>query len=273
MTYYPENLNISLSRLRNYYDYPFKLLIHNDNPAACITVGYVQNILHRPGVKLLIHNNTRNVGCFNSRMNCIRLMKENQSMQSQWFLFIDDDDVLLTPKLTKEYAPVINHNALVVHRLREVLSLINNPCYYSGRSEYIVEEKPKDGCVGIPYDMKTYFEFYGLIQPFIPTLYKIYGTEKIMEPDDVILMYMFRMFLEHKLGLTTEQMPEYMGRFASNNYSYALTFLEDRRGRYKIATGVADLRYGDNPTGISYISLYNEISAAFYKYLAELPKK
>ncbi|MDR2413172.1 MAG: hypothetical protein LBD50_03095 [Rickettsiales bacterium] len=267
LTYYPENLLISLSRLRGYRDYPFKLLIHNDNPAQRISWNYINGILCRPDVPIFIHNNEKNIGCLNSRLNSIRLMKESPALQSKWFIFIDDDDVLLEPRLIDGHAPVLNHNALVVRRLREVLSLIRDPHYHTGRSEFMHEEKPKDGCVGIPYDMRTYFEFYDKIQGFLPTLYKIYGTEKVMEPDDVILMYMFRIFLENKLNLTTAQMPEYMARFAQNSYSYALTYLEERRGRYEIAAGIADLRYGNNPTGISYESLYNDISGAFYKYL------
>lgn len=273
MTYYPENLNISLSRLRNYYDYPFKLLIHNDNPNVTITKERIQNILHRPNVPVFIHNNVKNLKHFYSRMNCIRLMKEKPEIRSRWFLFIDDDDVLLTPRLLDEYAPVINHNALVVHRLREVLSLIDNPIYYSGRSEFMEEEKPKAGCVGIPYDTETYFEFYDKIQRFLPTLNQIYGSDKIMEPDDCILMYMFRIFLEDKLDMNLDQIAEYIGRFQQSEYSYALTLLEDRRGRYEVPAEICDLRYGNNNSrGISYESLYNDISTAFYKYLADLRK-
>jgi glycosyltransferase involved in cell wall biosynthesis len=267
LTYYPENLRISLGRLRNYNDYPFKLVIHNDNPDRHLSWEHVNQILMRPDVPVLIHNNTKNLGCLNSRLNVIRLLREHPEMQSQWFIFIDDDDVLLTPRLQTEYAPVLNHNALVVRRLREVLSLIDDPNYYSGRSPFIEEEHPKDGCVGIPYDMQTYFEFYDVLKPFLPTLYKIYGTERVMEPDDVILMYLFRMFLEKKLNTDINGIAEYVAQFAREEYSYALTYLEERRGRYFIENGVADLRYGDNPTGISYISLYNDISSAFYKYL------
>jgi glycosyltransferase involved in cell wall biosynthesis len=268
LTYYPENLLVSLSRLRNYRDYPFKLLIHNDNPAENVTVDYVQGILNRPDVHVFVHNNEKNMAHFNSRMNVIKLMKDNPDIRSKWFIFIDDDDVLLRPKLIDGYAPVLNQNALVVRRLREVLSLIRDPDYYPGRSEFMQEEKPKDGCVGIPYDTQTYFEFYDKIQGFLPTLYQIYGSERVMEPDDVILMYMFRIFLEDKLGLSCEEMPEYMARFAQDSYSYALTYLEDRRGRYETTPGVVDLRYGrENPTGMSYESLYFAISDAFYEYL------
>jgi len=267
LTFYPENLLISLSRLRNYRDYPFKLIIHNDNPAEKVFFDYVDGILNRPDVFVLIHNNEENMAHFNSRLNVIRLMKENPALQSKWFIFIDDDDVLLTPRLIDGYAPVLNHNALVVRRLREVLSLIRDPNYYSGRSKFMEEDKPKVGCTGIPYDMQTYFEFYDRVQGFLPTLYQIYGTERVMEPDDVILQYMFRIFLENKLGLEFAQMRGYMAQFAQDSYSYAITHLEDRRGRYPVAPGVADLRYGDNPTGISYESLYYAITEPFYNYL------
>jgi hypothetical protein len=33
------------------------------------------------------------------------------------------------------------------------------------------------------------------------------------------------------------------------------------------------LRYRNNPTGVSYASLYNSISGAFYNYLAGLKNK
>jgi len=272
LTFYPETLLISLSRLRNYRDYPFKLIIHNDNPAENVTFEYVDGILNRPDVYVFIHNNEKNMAHFNSRMNVIRLMKENVALQSKWFIFIDDDDVLLTPRLIDGYAPVLNQNALVAHRLREVLSLIRDPNYYSGRLEFVEEAKPKDGCVGIPYDMQTYFEFYDRIQGFLPTLYQIYGTERVMEPDDCILMYVFRSFLENKLGLKLEQMPEYIGQFAQDSYSYALTYLEERRGRYPVPPSVTDLRYGDNLAGMSYESLYLAISGPFYKYLGMKPR-
>ncbi len=268
MTYYHENLMISLSRLRNYFDYPFKLFIHNDEPSYKLTTEHVQNILRRPDVPLLIHNNDKNVGCFNSRMNVIKILRDTPEFQSQWFIFVDDDDVLLKPKLTKEYAPVINHNSLVVSRLREVLSLIDNPNYTPGRMQFVKEERPKAGCVGIPYDMKTYFDFYETIKGFFPTLYKICGTEKIMEPDDCILMYLFRIYMEKKMNLDFSGVAKYLEKFRVEDFSYALTYLENRQGRYKIEDGVYDLRYGNPPVGaVSYEKLYYEISGAFYKYM------
>ncbi|MCL2338522.1 MAG: glycosyltransferase [Proteobacteria bacterium] len=271
MTYYPENLRLSLSRLNHYKDYPFKLLVHNDNPAYTIDRQTLSDHgFIRDDVPIHIVNSPTNLAHFRARMNCIRALKENPSLRSQWMLFIDDDDILLTPRLIDERFPVLNHNALVVHRLREVLSLIDDPVYVSGRSPFMEEEKPKMGCVGIPYDTETFIEFYDAVQEFLPTLYQIYGTERVMEPDDVIIMYLFRIFIEHKMNLTTEQVGALFASHRQDAYAYALTYLEARAGRYPVQTGVCDLRYSNDQTGQrSYEQLYFDLSGAFYKYLWE----
>lgn len=268
-TYNTPNLRISLPALNRYIHqnsgkHHFKLLISNDNPDVVVNKNFVASMINfneLRGYKSL--NTTKNRGCLGNRLECI-LHAQEELGAIDYFMFIDDDDVILNPSFDS-YLPTINHHAVVTHRLLEVLKLIDSP-EVDLNNQYFEYEEWKMGCVGVGYYYPEYLRFIRHLQEFLPTLYRIYGSERVMEPDDVILMNLWRAWLE-----VTQAAPQGKSIYEfydnKDDFSYSLTFLEDRKGRYEVEEGLCDLRYGQWDGKTTYASIINPINEAYYKYL------
>jgi len=137
------------------------------------------------------------------------------------------------------------------------------------------------GCVGIAYAPEAWFGMMDMLRPWLPELYKIYGSERILEPDDVIYMILLRVYFEHTLAQKHGISPvEALRQILMNRnhpdcpyhdstaYSYALTMIEDRKGRYKVEAGVTDFRYGAEFGRFkNYEELKLAISKSLYSFL------
>jgi hypothetical protein len=152
------------------------------------------------------------------------------------------------------------HHAVVTHRLLEVLTLINEPVI-NLNNKHIEYEEWKAGIVGNAFDLKQYHRFICDAEGWFPELYKIYGSERIMEPDDMILHNMWLVWVGNTYGNYGEY-HENIDRF-----SYSLTYLEERLGRYYVEPGVCDLRYGEYDGHSRYADLYNPIWNEFDRYM------
>lgn len=203
-------------------------------------------------------NTDENLGCFHNRMKCIKTAYK-EFKDTKFFMFVDDDDVVLNPLFdSKKFG--IMHRGVVTHRLLEVLTLINEPVVDLTNKHFEYEEW-KAGCVGNVFDLAEYHKFITDAEGWFPELYKIYGSKRIMEPDDMLIHHMWMIWLGNIYGNFAEQHENV------DRYSYSLTFLEDRQGRYYVEPGVRDLRYGEYDGHSSYRDLYNPVWNEFDRYM------
>lgn len=263
-TYYPQYLRISLSSIQRYINFHqtdrFAVVINNDNPERFVSEKFAREVsgLECP---LNIRNTFTNKGHLGARLDALDFLEEVQK-DINYFMFVDDDDVVLEPSF-EATTPTISHRACVVKRLQEVLGLIVDPNIPFG-NEHIEIEEWKMGCVGVPYKFKIYYQFIQDLKPWLPQLYEIYGSDRVGEPDDVILMNLWNVWLIYTYG----SLDNLFARKPAN-YSYALTYLEDRKGRYKVPKGVVDLRYGEWDGHTTYQSLIDPMIKSFQKFLNE----
>ena len=262
-TFYLPNLRISLSSIQRYIKqntrYKFNLLISNDNPNFTVTNEFVSDLIDLSIFKkVVILNTDKNVGCFHNRIKCIK-EGYNEFPDCKYFMFVDDDDVVLNPTFDSDAFGIIHH-AVVTHRLLEVLTLINEPIINLNNDKFEYEEW-KAGCVGNAFNLSLFHQFITDAEGWFPELYKIYGSERIMEPDDVIIHNMWLVWVGNVYGNFVEK-HEHVDR-----YSYSLTYLEERMGRYYVEPGICDLRYGEYDGNSNYADLYNPIWNGFDRYM------
>lgn len=266
-TFYLPNLRISLSGIQRYLRsnkrYKMVLTINNDNPNFTLTEEYVKQFIDVSLLDgLLILNTNENLGCFGARVKSIKATY-NEFPDVKYFMFIDDDDVVLNPTFDSDNLS-IRHRAVVTHRLLEVLTLIDEPVV-DLTNKNIEYEEWKAGCVGNPYKLKEFIQFLDDVNDWLPQLYEIYGSKRILEPDDCIIHVMWLVWAGNTYG-NYEEVQDYVDR-----YSYSLTLLEDRRGRYKVEEGICDLRYGLEWDGKTHYAktYYQPIWDSLDRYMKE----
>jgi hypothetical protein len=88
-----------------------------------------------------------------------------------------------------------------------------------------------------------------------------------MEPDDVILMNLWNVYLSNTYNIQSlDELSEKLFD-KKDRFSYSLTFLEDRKGRYEVEKGICDLRYGDWDGKTTYLSIIEPMIAGFDQYM------
>lgn len=263
-TYYPDYLRISLASINRYIeehaDKRFIVVINNDNEKLKVTRKFAREVSGL-SCDIFIRNTDKNKGHLGARLDALDFLRKIAPEDINYFMFVDDDDCVLNPSFDGK-VPTLSHRAVVTHRLLEVLKFINDPTVDLD-NQYIEYEEWKMGCVGVPYQFKVYYCFIETLKGFLPQLYQLYGSERVGEPDDVILMNLWNVYLQDRYGDLRPLFEE-----KSNNFSYALTYLEDRRGRYKVPEGVVDLRYGNRWDGkTTYASIIQPMIDTFRTYL------
>lgn len=250
-----------------------EVLINNDNPMTPVSDELAKYILGDK-IKFHIYNTDKNRGCFGNRIDAIYNAKE---LNPKHIFFCDDDDLVLMPKFNFTELQSVGHG-LVTKRLKEQLDLLVNPIPDIKNQFYEVEDR-KLGNVGISIQFDEYYKFITHLEGFLPDIYKIYGSERIFEPDDVIFMnlwyeYIFYHFCPDKCSegghLLEDVVYLWDNMFETPDvYTYSLLYIENRSGRYtNIDPNVCDLRYGTNWDGkTTYASIIDPMVKGYYKYL------
>lgn len=146
-TYNNENLAISvpgLARLQK----KFVLIIFNDNPETKIKQSDIRRLGYRG--KLHIINTKQNQGLCRARLEILDYVR-TKHIKSDWFIFVDDDDVLLTldaPRISEKHFAVIQNMAVIRTRLCDVLRVMKNPNDFTIDDENVYLVRPHVGLAG-----------------------------------------------------------------------------------------------------------------------------
>ena len=111
-TYYFSNLRISLPSIQRYIKqnlkYSFNLLLSNDNPNLKLTEEYISKFIDLSLFnKVVILNTDENLGQFRNRVKCIKRGYE-EFQDCKYFMFVDDDDVVLNPTFDSDKFGIIH---------------------------------------------------------------------------------------------------------------------------------------------------------------------
>ncbi len=146
-TFHNENLMISLSGLAR-LSKRATLIIHNDNPETKITKCDVRRMGFNGDVCII--NSEHNVGLLHARLAILDYVKKHK-INAEWFVFVNDDDVLLNldiPKIGNNHFAIIQNMAVVRTRLIDVLRIIKNPDNFTVDDENVYLVRPHIGMIG-----------------------------------------------------------------------------------------------------------------------------
>lgn len=243
--------------------YEFSVLIHNDNPLYKVDEKLVRQFISKDYLDdehLKFVNVKENLGCFKARINAFDWTDFYFGGKDiKYFMYLDDDDVILSPDFSLD-ALEISQRYCAVSRLLEVLTLIQLP-FPNFDNEYITDNDWKLGNVGVVLDWHEYKKFLDYLRDFLPQLYEFVGSERIMAPDDLYFMELWHVYLKNFVDDNLNNLVK-----KSWSYSLALTYIEERIGRYEIAEGVTDLRYSDKPSKITLWEQLDGVRILFDNY-------
>ncbi len=146
-TYYNHNLMISLSGLSRLGRRAI-LIIHNDNPDTPITRRNIRRMGYEG--ELYIINSEHNIGMLGARLAIIDFVV-SQKISAPWFVFADDDDILLNldvPDIGINHFAVIQNMAVIRTRLIDVLRAMRSPDDIVLDNENVYLVRPHIGMAG-----------------------------------------------------------------------------------------------------------------------------
>lgn len=278
-SYNPEFLIVSLTSIRKvlerHKDKYFCLFVYNDNPKHKLTIEDIQyyitdELLYRHFIG--IYNGTTNLRQFHAKVTAIELaykfMHEERYYDIEYFTIVDEDDILLEFNGNPGYLE-INNKVLVAKSFRNLFSLIRNPKQIPSQ---VRDFGYTEGIAGNLYNMNEYIDFLQVIKGFFPKLHEIYGSDKIVNPDDYILRNLWRSYLRWKYQ--KEDLSEFIiggvHSYAVVDRKYRENELDDIKTDRDI-NDVNDIRYNSSLTSEEdYNRLWNlvdKIDNAFKSYL------
>ncbi len=124
------------------------LIIHNDNPETKISKRQIRKLGYRG--KLHIINSDSNVGKLRSRLAILDFVAQKK-LKAKWFIFTNDDDVLLDikiPRVSNDIFAVIQNIVVVKQQLNNVLRIMKSPTDYVIDNENVCMLRPSIGMKG-----------------------------------------------------------------------------------------------------------------------------
>ena len=146
-TLYDEYLGVSIPGLAQIKE-KFILVVYNDNPDVRITKQQIRKLGYRG--RLYIINGTHNVGQLRARLAILDFV-QTRKLKSDWFIFVDDDDILTNlniPKVSENNFAIIQNMAVIRTRLIDILRVVRNNTNYVVDNENIYLVRPHVGLAG-----------------------------------------------------------------------------------------------------------------------------
>lgn len=146
-TRYNEYLGLSIPALAR-IKRKIILIIHNDNPETKISKRQIRKLGYRG--RLHIINSNSNIGKLRSRLAILDFVAKKK-LKSKWFVFTNDDDVLLDikiPSVSDDIFAVIQNIVVIKKQLNNVLRIMKSPTDYVIDNENVCMLRPSIGMKG-----------------------------------------------------------------------------------------------------------------------------
>lgn len=195
-TYYNENLMISMSGMARFGKH-VTLIIHNDNPETKITRRKIRRMGYKG--KLYIINSEHNVGLRNARLNIIDFLQQHK-ISADWFIFADDDDVLLNvdvPSVGKNHFAIIQNMAVIRTRLIDVLRVIKDKNNFLIDNENIYLVRPHVGLAGTLVRTESVLKMADILHKIHQQISDIDESINFRPPVDVMMWSVLNIVARH----------------------------------------------------------------------------
>lgn len=169
-TFDNENLKISipaLSKLRQ----KFTLIIYNDNPLSIVSRRQIRKLGYCGDLKII--NSNESVGELCARIEIINSAREQKP---DWFVFCDDDDLLIDidiPQVSADNFAIIQNSVTLKHRLSNLLRVMTDTNDFEIDDENVKLIRPNLGLVGTPIRSTLLFGLVKIIPDIINDIQKI----------------------------------------------------------------------------------------------------
>ena len=161
-TYDNELLSLSVGALSRVSE-KFTLVIYNDNPATSVTRTQIRNFGYRG--PLYIINGEYNNGLLAARMAIVNFISASK-INPEWFIFVDDDDVLLNlsiPDVGDNVFAIIQNRAVVRNRLVDVFRAVLHSPNLRFDDEHVSVIRPYLGLSGMLIRFDALLETVGVL--------------------------------------------------------------------------------------------------------------
>ncbi len=197
-------LRISLTQLHR-LKRNFTLVIYNDNPNQKVE----RRTVRRMGwnCALYIINSDKNYGEFESRIHAIKSIR-NLNIRGNWFLFVDQDDVLLDadlPNVSDNIFAIVQNATILSDNITEIFKI--NPSWVGG-CEY-GKNGPRFEITGTIIRRNVLDEFANFITDISQKLYRDLRHTRYRVPVGVVLWLALKSFMQVRYP---EMSPIYMNR-------------------------------------------------------------
>ena len=146
-TFCNEYLDISVRGVAR-LGHNFVLVIYNDNPNTNVSEKYIRKLGYRG--KLFVINGGCNLGQLQARIKILEFAK-NKKFNADWFVFVDDDDILTRidiPDVSPDNFAVIQNAVAIRTRLIDVLRAMQDAGIFSIDNENVCLMRPNIGLSG-----------------------------------------------------------------------------------------------------------------------------
>lgn len=185
-TYNHENLAISVPGLARLGS-GFTLVIHNDNPSQKLSRRTIRRMGYHG--KLHIINTSHNIGYLESRLAILKYVSDKK-IKSQWFVFVDDDDVLLNlniPSVSSDNFAIIQNMAVIRTRLLDVLRIMRNPLDFTIDNENVCLVRPHVGLSGTLVRTPAMLRLANMLSDIVPELSVVSESLSFRPPIDMMM--------------------------------------------------------------------------------------
>lgn len=219
-TFHHEFLKLSVSGLSG-FNKKITLIIHNDNPCKRLKKRAIRKLGYRG--RLHIINSNENIGLIKSRVSILDFIKQNK-ISGQWFMFANDDDVVLganTPNLSDNIFAIMGNAVVVKSKLLDVFRVMESRCNYTIDGTDVILNAPHVGMAGTIVRMQYVLSYGEFLSSVMPSICECISDAPFKMPVDTI---MWNGFVEFMRATQPEMTPIYM-----NQTNYLMTKLNSTR--------------------------------------------
>lgn len=215
-----EFLQISVATL-SHLSKSITLIIYNDNPCRKLTHRQIRRLGFRGRVHII--NTDENVGVLRARVAILDYVRENK-IDALWFMFVNDDDVVLNsalPNVADTNFAVMGNAVAIGGRLLDVLRVMICPGDFTVDGVDTQLFAPHISMSGTFIRMAPLLDFSKFLSSAMPDIMGLVSDVPFKIPTDLLMWHMFVEFM--RISNPTAS-PIYM-----NQTNYLMTKLNNTR--------------------------------------------
>ena len=173
------------------------LIIHNDNPSTRLTRRHIRKLGYRG--QLHIINSAHNLGTLDARLSILDYVRAHH-IDGEWFVFADDDDILLnldTPSVADNVFAVIQNMAVIRTRMIDVLRVMRCPTDFAVDGENICMVRPHIGMAGTMVRMSAVMRMRDVLHDANELISDVFAGISFRPPVDMVMWSALNIVARH----------------------------------------------------------------------------